>query len=314
MAPPEAAVAAAEPAGYADPGYVRSLDEFGTPRALVRSGGWLLERQVPGSAARDAVGPYPLFSCPRWEALPADLDALQSELVSVALVADPLGQHSRELLEQAFPDIVEPFKQHYVVDLGDELRTFVSSHHRRKAARALREVAVVEHPYPASLLDTWLELYGELARRRGLSGLRAFSRRAFARQLDLPGVVAFEARRDRHPVSVVLWLRRGRTAYFHLGASAAEGYAVSASYGLFWRALERFAEQGIDVVLLGGGAGVGTLRDEGLGFFKRGWATRTTPAYFCGRILDRDAYERLRRQSAAPAATYFPAYRHGEMA
>jgi hypothetical protein len=299
--------------GYGAAAYVHSLDEFGTPRALPRSGGWLLERQIPDATERDAMGAYPLFSCRRWDVLGDDLDDLTGELVSVALVADPLGRHSPELLRQTF-HIADPFKEHYVVDLGDEGLPFVSSHHRRKAARALREVTVVEHDAPRSLLETWLTLYAELARRRGFSGLRAFSRTAFERQLRVPGMLAFEAQRDGRTVSIALWLRRGRTAYYHLGASAAEGYAVSASHGLFWRALERFAEQRVDVVLLGGGAGLRTSRDDGLELFKRGWATRTIPAYFCGRILDGRTYERLRRRLGVSATSYFPAYRHGELA
>jgi Acetyltransferase (GNAT) domain len=313
IARPDAATVGDALDGYGDARYVRSLDEFGIPRPLRRSMGWLLERQIPSAAVRDAIGPYPLFSCRRWHALGDDLDELEGELVSVALVADPLGEHTPELLERTF-EVAEPFKEHYVAELGDERLTFVSPHHRRKAARALREVTIVEPDDPTSVLDTWVTLYGELSRRRGFSGLRAFSRKAFARQLRVPGMAAFEAQRDGTTVSIALWLRRDGAVYFHLGASAAEGYAVSASYALFWRALERFTDQRVGVILLGGGAGLGKSRDEGLEFFKRGWATSTVPAYFCGRILDGVEYEHLRRGSRAPETSYFPAYRHGELA
>ena len=51
-----AEVAADAVTGYLHPGYARSLAEFGTPRELERSGGWLLERAIPGSSYFDAMG------------------------------------------------------------------------------------------------------------------------------------------------------------------------------------------------------------------------------------------------------------------
>ena len=52
--------------GYMHLGYAESLVEFGTPRELPRSGGWVLERQIPGFSYRDAMGCYPLFACQDW--------------------------------------------------------------------------------------------------------------------------------------------------------------------------------------------------------------------------------------------------------
>jgi hypothetical protein len=313
MRTPRAPVAITEPAGYAHPAYARSLDEFGAPRALARSGGWLLERSIPGSSARDAMGPYPLFSCERWAELPADIDALEGGLVSVAAVLDPLAEYGRDLIRQAFPDVAAAFKKHWVVDLGTDLSAFVSAHHRRKAARALREIEVIEHEDPAPLLPAWLRLYGELVERRGLTGVRAFSPLSFARQLRLPGMVAFEARHDGVTVAIALWLRHGRHVYSHLTASARAGYAVSASYALYWRSLERLTEQGIEVVLLGGSAGIGSGVEDGLGYFKRGWATRAATALLCGRILDPDLYAHLAQRSPRQGPNYFPVYRQGEL-
>src|SRR4051812_33133883 len=54
------------PTGYQGPGYVASLREFGRPLSLSRTGGFLLERAIPGTADRDAMGPYPLFCCRDW--------------------------------------------------------------------------------------------------------------------------------------------------------------------------------------------------------------------------------------------------------
>lgn len=47
--------------GYIHPGYAESLTEFGTPRELPRSKGWILKCQIPGFSDYDAMGCYPLF-------------------------------------------------------------------------------------------------------------------------------------------------------------------------------------------------------------------------------------------------------------
>jgi hypothetical protein len=79
--------------GYLHPGYAASLAEFGTPRLLPRSEGWILERQIPGSPYSDGMGCYPLFACQDWSQLHADLESIGSELVSLALVTDPFGKY-----------------------------------------------------------------------------------------------------------------------------------------------------------------------------------------------------------------------------
>jgi hypothetical protein len=62
---------------YAHRDYAFSLSEFGTPRLLPRSEGWLLEREIAGASASDLVGPYPLFSCSDWSGLQRDLEELE---------------------------------------------------------------------------------------------------------------------------------------------------------------------------------------------------------------------------------------------
>jgi hypothetical protein len=77
--------------------------------------------------------------------------------------------------------------------------------------------------------------------------------------------------------------------------------------------MEYFAGQGLQ--WLGLGAGAGTRSDQsGLTRFKRGWATGTRTAYFCGRIFNRTAYDEIVRPRNAPASDFFPAYRADEFA
>jgi hypothetical protein len=141
---------------YSDAGYAESLAEFGTPRSLPRSGGWLLERQVPDGSPRDLVGPYPLFSCSDWEGLQADLDELEGEAVSVVLVADPLTAPGEARLREAFRDRVVPFKRHHVRDLDEAAEP--PAHHRRHIRRAAGAVEVELCARPLDRLDDWVRL------------------------------------------------------------------------------------------------------------------------------------------------------------
>ncbi|GFO72603.1 hypothetical protein BJAS_P2988 [Bathymodiolus japonicus methanotrophic gill symbiont] len=114
------------PVGYFHPLYAASLGEFGTSLELKESGGWLLCRSITDSSRVDAMGCYPMFSCNDWTQLPADLDTISSDLVSVTLVSDPFGNYDKGLLLSCF-DRVVPLKEHYVVDLDLPLESYASA-------------------------------------------------------------------------------------------------------------------------------------------------------------------------------------------
>lgn len=299
--------------GYAHRAYAESLAEVGTPQPLPRSGGWLLRRAIEGFPAADAMGCYPLFCCPDWSRLREDLDELEGRLVSVALVADPFGAHTPDLLRDCFGDVVVPFKEHYVVDLERDVEQFAHPHHRRNARRALREIEVEECDAPSRLLDDWAALYATLVARHDVRGVAAFSRESFAGQLRVPGCVAFRASLGGETVGMLLWYAQGEVAYYHLGAYSERGYEARASFALFSRAIAEFARRGLRWLCLGGGAGASDA-SSGLGRFKSGWATGTRTAYFCGRVLDREAYARIVAAKGVVPTRYFPAYRLGEFA
>jgi GNAT acetyltransferase-like protein len=296
------AVEAKPPArGYSDGGYAASLAEFGDPRSLPRSGGWLLERPVPDRSATDLVGPYPLFCCPSWDGLAEDIDELEHSAVSVVLVADPLAGVVERDLRRAFPDHVVPFKRHHVRELNEPVN--LPTHHRRHLRRASRALEVEVCTEPLRYLDDWVGLYAGLVERHRLTGIRAFSPTAFRRQLGLPGMIAVRAVRGGESVGMALWLEDAPNAYYHLAAYSPPGYEVSASYALFQLAFDHLRELGVRRVDLGGGT---SLEEDGLTRFKRGWANDERVAHLCGRILDRTAYTELTR---AGESQWFPAYR-----
>jgi hypothetical protein len=304
-------IASPAPVGYRHPAYAESLREYGVPRRLPLCQGFILEREISGTNHRDAMGCYPLFSCEDWSRLPADLDAIGDGLVTLSLVPDPLSHFRVEDLDKTF-DIVRHVKEHFIVGFGNRrLESIVSAQHRRKALRALRLVEIDRCETPAEYLDEWCDLYAVLAARHRLVGLSRFSRAVFAAQLRVPGIVAFRAIHRERLVGMTLWFVDGSAAYYHLGAYAAEGYQIDASFAMFWFALDALARSGVETVFLGGGAGA-SGQTAGLVRFKRGWATGACAAYFCAKILAPDVYAALASSASSGSRTYFPAYRADE--
>jgi hypothetical protein len=256
------------------------------------------------------MGCYPIFSCLDWSGLPPDLEDL-ADLVSFTAVTDPFGNYDRGLLERCFPDVMVPFKQHYVTDLSIAPERFVAPHHRRNVDRALRKVTVARCEDPPRYGREWTELYAHLIRRHSIRGIAAFSEAALRSQLEVPGVRLFRAEAGGEAAGMVLWMVQNGIAYYHLGAYSEAGYRERASFALFWSSLEHFRSEGVGWLSLG--AGAGTREDEagGLARFKSGWSTSTRPVYLCGRILDKQAYSGLASKSGGPGS-YFPAYREGE--
>jgi len=297
--------------GYLHSAYAASLAEFGSPRLLPRSGGWILERAIPGCADRDAMGCYPVFACRDWAQLPLDVAGLGHDIVSLVLVSDPFGAYTPADLSRSFPDHVALFKEHFVADLDHISPATIAKHHRHYARRALAQVQVELCPDPAAFLDEWVELYTTLTERRGLTGIQAFSRTAFARQLCVPGIVVFRATERGRTVAAHLWYVQGDVAHSHLAAASERGYGVMAAYALYSCALEYFRGK---VRWLALGAGAGTRRGDadGLSRFKRGWATDTRNVYLCARICDRKRYAALAAERKGSSGRYIPAYRQGE--
>ncbi|MGH8162883.1 MAG: GNAT family N-acetyltransferase [Rhodanobacteraceae bacterium] len=254
------------------------------------------------------MGCYPIFSCHDWAGLASDLQNIE-DLVSLVLVTDPFGGYSTELLADAFPDLVVRFKEHFVADLEDAPKSFVSNHHQYYARKALEKVTVERYADPPEAVEEWSALYAALVARHQLTGIKAFSRAAFAKQLAVPGLVMLRARHEGETVGAHLWYEQGDVAYSHLTASSATGYELMAAYALSWKALEYFADK---VRWLNWGGGLDANGTDGLTRFKRGWGNETRTVYLGGRIFDSARYEELVRANGSASSRYFPAYRTDE--
>jgi hypothetical protein len=295
--------------GYMHPGYAESFTEFGKPRFLPKSGGWILVRQIPSFKDVDAMGCYPLFVCQDWSNLYTDLADLSDELVSLSLVTDPFGRYDTNLLYECF-DIAMPFKEHFVTDLSKPMDVIVSSHHRYYARKALKNISVELCEDPTRFIDEWMDLYGILIKRHNIEGIRAFSRRAFVKQLSIPGLVMFRALYQGATVGAYMWYVQDEVSYGHLGSINSVGQELMASYAIFWTATEYFADK---VCWIDHGADAGNKNNgkDGLTQFKRGWSSDTRTVYFCGRILNHIKYDEIVKATGISATDYFPAYRKG---
>ena len=265
--------------GYASRQYAESFAEIGAIRELRHSGGWLIERPIANSQLRDGMGCYPLFCCSDWNALQDDLEALAGQFVSVRLVTDPFADVDITRLRTTFPDVCYEYKQHFATDLSLPLEQIIGAHHRRNVRKAMNALEVHASTDAHDLLPKWTLLYDNLIRRHGITGIARFSPRTFARQMRVPGVLAFSALERDQTCGMALWYVRGDVAYYHLAAYSDRGYELGASFALFWSALTHFSQSGIRWVALGAGAGEKSS-ETGLTRFKRGWATHTPARLF----------------------------------
>jgi lipid II:glycine glycyltransferase (peptidoglycan interpeptide bridge formation enzyme) len=112
-------------------------------------------------------------------------------------------------------------------------------------------------------------------------------------------------------VGAHLWYLHGEIAHSHLAAFSPLGYELMASYALYWFAIEYFADK-VSWLNLGAGAGVESEGSDGLSRFKKGWATETRTAFFCGHVFNKAKYAEIVKAKRAGQTSYFPAYRKGE--
>lgn len=299
------------PIGYASKVYARSLCRLGCPLELRSAGGWIMERTISGTVRRDAMGCYPIFACTNWKGISGDLERLRRELVAVSLVSDPFGDYDESLLRDVFPDLMRPFKQHYVVDLHSDWMGQLPESHRRNIRRAGKAVDVLQCERPGDWLNCWTGLYDNLIVRHSIRGPATFSHEGFSVMLGVPGLVAFRAEINGMTLGMILWIMQGKVGYYHLAAYSDDGYEARVSFALFSHSLKWLCGQGMDFACLGAGAGVDE-KETGLNRFKSGWATGTRTAYLCGRVLNREAYNSITMAAGKTGVDYFPAYRQGE--
>jgi len=297
--------------GYAHPHYALSLREFGNPRELPHSGGWILERPISGTSYKDAMGCYPLFACRNWFKLHEDLEEIVSEFVSLTLVTDPFGDFDQRYLARYFQTL-KPFKRHFIADLSQDPERFVDKHHRYYARKSLRDMQVDVCDKPLQYAEEWVALYDNLIVRHNISGIKAFSRDSFLKQLQTPGVIIVLGKLGGKVIGAHMVVIHGDVAYSHLSAFSDAAYKSRASYGIYWMTLKYLKDHEIRNFDLGANAGFEENGQDGLAKFKRGWGNDRRTAYLSGCIFDSAKYSEIVTMRSIAVTDYFPAYRKGE--
>lgn len=288
--------AAAGRYGYLHPSYAESFADAGEVRHLRASGSWLLTRDIPGSEHRDACVGYPRLVERDPRGLHEDVQGIAAlaDVVTVTALTDPLSRLDEELLRPSFPDLVRVHARHYVADL---VSFWPTREHRRVVREALRLVDVDVEDAPAGLVPAWEALGGPPLPGREL-GLTDGS---LARQLALPGCVAFSAIAEDGPVAIAVVYVSGDDATLHAITSSAAGEALGARYALVQAIAEDMAGRGLRSLDLGSA--------EAEPAFLDGWTDELRPSYRCGRVIDRLAYDELVVAAGTADSAVFPSYR-----
>lgn len=287
---------------YASEQYAATLSHVGKPLWIPEWKTCVLERDILGGG-RDAVGCYPLCVLSDDADVLGGVERLRSlGFVSVTITLDDFHRpdHMRGF------DFVREFKNHFCMHkgLGHSFEGAYVPHqeHRRKIRKA--RIAVETRPIKlADRLDQWCALYDSLIRRHILTGVHAFPRESFKALAEIEGIEAIAGFVGDEMVCCNIWAVHEGRAHSHLVASSEKGYELRAAYAVTDASIRHFAD--CDVINLGGSAGNGD-KDDGLAQFKRGFSNATSPAWLCGAILNREAYDLL---SAGMATDYFPEYR-----
>ena len=301
--------------GYLHSAYADALSEFGQPHHLAESEGWILVSRIgntSGLSVHDARGLYPLFTCRNWSRLSHDLKKLEDKLISLMVVTDPFGEFSPSGLEECFPDLFRPYKEHFVIDLTLPVEEKFPAHHKRNIRKGKKCVSVDHCNDPMKHIQEWTGLYSELIARNNINGISRFSASSFHKQLQVPGLDMFRASCNGETIGIVLMFVQGNIAYYHLSAYSETGYRLRASYSLFDYIIKYYASR-LKWINLGAGAGVYGDENDGLSRFKRGWATVTRTAYICGKIFNRAVYEQLASSCKPYGNDFFPLYRKKEV-
>lgn len=287
---------------YSTAQYAATLSHVGRPFDVPEWGTHAIIRPIHGGG-EDVIGTYPITVFKEDADVAGGLVRLKDAgFVSVTLVCDDF--HRPDHL-QGF-DVVREFKSHFLHrGPGHSFAGGYCPHqeHRRKIRRAKRDVVCREIDLKTHL-NEWIALYDTLVRRHILTGVHAFPRESFKSLAEIPGIVAIGGFVKDEMVCCNLWAVHDGRAHSHLVASNENGYELRAAYAVTDFAIRHFAD--CDVINLGGSAGSGD-KEDGLAQFKRGFSNETAPAWLCGAIMNREAYDLL--SAGQESNEYFPQYR-----
>lgn len=300
--------------GYSSEYYYRTLDRVGQPLFLPRSQAWGLVRNIPNTSYRDLSASFPFLRAISPNRITEDFADLPDDVVTAVVVTDPFSEADPNMLNHSFNAGLTFFKKHYVVNV-QSYATDVHHEHLNKVRTAFGRGVTVHECYRTDYYEEiWGMLWDLLVSRHGLADAPGPSRSGVIRQLRVPGTMCVRAQLGSNVIGMVIFYIEGSNAYYHLGAYSEMGYDVHVSYAIFWNAFSYLRDRGVKQVSLGGNAGMKNDDEDGLAYFKRGWASHTVPVYIGKSVLKPDLYDALcEKKGVSSSTSFFPAYRQDRM-
>jgi hypothetical protein len=270
----------------------------------------LIVREIPGSAALDAVSPYGYPGI----AAAGDFDRAMGQSNSTAAI-DPgaidfsaTGLISLFLRHTLAESPLAGTAERNVVQIADpELPAKSRSSDRNRINRNRRDGYEVElmpgRDTGAGQRAGFLAAYEQTMRRAGAAERYFFGARYFDRILESDRAWLALAHAPAGGVAAAsITVHSDGFLHYYLSGSADAHLRDSPMKNVVAALVELAAEQGLPLNL-GGGLSRGDRLEE----FKRGFANREQPWHTSEIVCDREAYDRLSTGHAA--ADFFPAYR-----
>lgn len=260
---------------------------------------WLKLRPIKNDLY-DAIILAPRIILPSGQVLEDGLQELrQLDIISATLISDPMSSNQPQDLAKTF-DFFEPFKMHHVVNFRKQQD--LEGNHKRNVRYAEKRCQVEQVDFK-DYLDDWWQMWQVLTIRHGIEG--GYNQNYFKSLASVPGLTAHAAfAEDGGCVAISLWAQRIYGYAAHLTVCSQEGYSCKANYAVYAKALKDF--QKASYLDLGSNAGIKDDPDDGLSYFKAGFANETRQSYVCGLIINPVVYELL---SVGKNKSFFPAYR-----
>ena len=265
---------------YASQTYARALaSDSLTLRYVPEWGTHLLVHEAPsGAGPRRASGLYPYASLDPACDVAAGLETLKRDGIGfVSLVLDPLWSPPLEACADAF-DVCKPFKTAYMIDRARGPVRFRKKHRNRinRSNRRCQVRLVALSDYA----DRAFEMYEQFSVKKQIAGETTFTQNYFRTVSGMNAIRTIAAFVDSELVAISLWLRFRARAYFLLGFSNEQGYAISASYAYHDFAIRHFAD--CRHLNFGSEVGLSDSPEYATSGFKSGFANATAQIHVCG--------------------------------